>query len=180
MKECIFCRERDNDTIEEHHTVPRSINPKWEKTIFLCQKCHRKAHRYLIGDLVDIIKEMKNIYSQMETTFNSIGIINEIEKITDLHKKVTDILLSNIPVSKKSGKLKNISITEIADLCDMQLEKKHSGNFRYDCQKVGYVLKDLKIENKFVHGKKHVIYNDKTVNRLKRLQRIIVYNYQGE
>jgi hypothetical protein len=57
MRECLFCRENDEDGIIEHHTIPVRILPEWEETITLCRKCHRKVHKYI---LKDIIRQLTN------------------------------------------------------------------------------------------------------------------------
>jgi len=100
MKRCIMCKEEDMDAIEDHHTVPRSIIPKWNKTVPLCQKCHKKIHKYILGDLTDIVSAIRESYDQMDKTFKSVGFINNINFPVDgLHRKIHDILFSNTPLT---------------------------------------------------------------------------------
>jgi len=171
MKQCIFCGEKDYDTIIEHHTVPKCINPKWKKTIPVCQKCHAKIHKYVLKDMTNIVLALKENYNQMEETLNSEGIINNISFPTnELHTKLLKILVSNMPLI--NGTQKKIYINQLLILCE--LKTKPSKLFHLNSQKIGYALKKLGIKSKREQIGRCIVYDTTTINQLNKLQRYVV------
>ncbi|MBA7556923.1 hypothetical protein ES705_49650 [subsurface metagenome] len=139
MRRCIICGEKDSDLLIKHHTIPRVLNPLWEKRIYLCQRCHKKTHKYIIKDLVDLVLGIKSGHGDMSILLNSrgfyfekkedVGVISRIGEIA----KVLRILNSLIP---KSDSRKRIYVDIIAKECNLTN------------QKVGYILKGIEIKRR--------------------------------
>jgi len=168
MKKCIFCDEKEDDMIEEHHIIPKCLGLKCDATVFVCQRCHKKIHKYIIPDLVDGMKKMIELYDHVGMSLKRLGHKNiNISLQTEVHDEILDILYMNIKTN--SGK-----IVLIKDLVKIYFIDKDELNnkkmFKKYCQKVGYILRDLNITTKHTVQGVGIVYNRKTIGKINKLK----------
>lgn len=134
MSHCIFCGENDKDTLINHHTIPVSLIPTWEKKIKVCDKCHKKIHRYIIKDLVRLVLGIKSSYNDLGILLSSRGFYEKVEEAAAPIEEVSMVLRSLISFIPNKGRGERIYIDEIAKGCNLTN------------QKVGYILGDMGIK----------------------------------
>lgn len=165
MKKCILCGETDEATVEEHHTIPRSINSNWKKKIFLCQKCHEKVHRYILPDLIEVVTELRGGYLFIIKIFEDTGFPRVEGLVGDTHKRIIKYLLDNLPLSEINGK---ISVAKMAqEIMDP------GGDIRKERQRAGYILRKLRIKTHHERRGKYIYYDTDTISRLGKLERML-------
>ena len=166
MEKCMFCPESNRDLIEEHHTIPTSINPNWTKTLPVCVKCHKILHMYFLEDILDLVKKMKEFHMLQHNVLSENGILNYSLNETELHKALVNFLYQNIP--KRFGNFKKtIRYKEILENIDF-LEHDNQKNG----QRLGYIVKDLRIDKRFNgHDGNMVVYTPRTISLLRRYKK---------
>lgn len=165
MTGCIFCGKTEIEATEKHHVVPKCINKDSKEQITLCQTCHKKVHKYLISDLVSIILDFKKVYNDMNEILKNNGmLILKNVSLTDCHNKLVDILIKNIPTTFQDDD--EIYIKKLV------VELKLSPNPK-NCQRIGFILRDLGIVTKRKSQGVCVVYNNLNLDRLKKIKRAI-------
>lgn len=168
---CILCGNSEEDNLVDHHTISRCINPGWLKTIPLCLRCHRLVHKYVIRDTTELLKQLKDNMLRDYYLFNSEEIEDFGYPVENLHMKIVKILVDNIPKKNSilSEKISVRKITKDSGLSESDLEvPSHK-----DYQRMGFVLRDLRIRTVRERDGKYVHYDEKTIDRLRVLDRNI-------
>ncbi len=165
MKKCMFCNESNHDLMEEHHTVPKKINQNWTKTVSICLKCHKILHMYFLEDILNIIEQIKHHHMLEHNILTENGIINYKFDETELHKEVINFLYHSIPKRFEKNK-KHISYKTVVENIDFP-EK----NNRKNGQVLGYIIKDLGLDKRRLHGGNIVSYTPRTISLLKRYKK---------
>lgn len=160
MSKCVICGEDDRDLLIKHHTIPIEINPLWEKRIFLCERCHKKVHKYVIKDLVRLLSGIKNSYNDMGILLSSRGFyIKEDEEAPSIAEisKVFRVLISLLPKNKNSDDNRRIPIDVIADACNLSN------------QRVGYILRDMEVEKGRSRTGMYLCFTKANINKITKL-----------
>lgn len=164
---CILCGNKETIMLVEHHTIPRCINPGWLKTVPLCMRCHRIIHQYILRDVVQLLKQLKENMLKDYYLFNTELVEDFDYPVQTLHMKVVEVLLSHIP-KRHTLIPEKISVQRIARETGISEAETPT---KADYQRVGYILKDLKIKSVRENTGKFVHYDEKTIERIKGLER---------
>jgi len=60
MAKCYFC---DSEGSHEHHIIPKRLGPVENKTVRLCEPCHKKVHK-VVDPTIEYLKDTESPHSK--------------------------------------------------------------------------------------------------------------------